>query len=126
MTYATPVSIGTGSWIDTGLTLSITPSSSSSKILIIANVGGLQTYSSSTGANFQLLRNSTAIVGFGTFYGYPVSMYIPGGSLTYLDSPATTSAITYKTQHQRAFASGSGVVNGDGSPSFITLLEIAG
>ena len=126
MNYSTAVGMGTGAWIDTGLTLSITPSSTSSKIIVIANVGGLQTYNSSTGYNFQLVRDGTGIIGFGAFYGYPTSMYTVGGQLTYLDSPATTSSITYKVQHQRAFASGSGVVNGDGSTSFFTLMEIAG
>ena len=126
MNYSTAVGIGTGALIDTGLTLSITPRSTSSKILVIANVGGLQTYNASMGVNFQLVRDGTGIIGFGAFYGYPVSMYIPGGQLTYLDSPATTSSITYKVQHQRGLGSGSGVVNGDGSNSFITLLEIAG
>lgn len=124
--FGTPQGIGSGSWIDTGLSLTITPSSTNSKILIIANVNGLQTYSASTGVGFQIAKNGTSLIQFGIYFGYPVSMYIPGGQMMYLDSPATTSAITYKVQHQRQLGTGSGVVNGDNSNSFFTLMEIAG
>jgi len=95
------------SWNDiTGLSVSITPSSTSSKIMVLLNVqtgntGG--TYHTMT----KLLRGSTDIsVGDAagsrtrgsTFYGdsYISSLY--SSATSYLDSPTTTSATTYKVQ----------------------------
>ena len=43
---------------------------------------------------------------------------------TYLDSPNTTSATTYKTMFKAS--SGSCQVNDNSAPSTITLMEIAG
>ena len=87
------------SYVDvTGLSASITPSSSSSKVLIIANLS----YSASSGrdAAFQILRGSTVIptgvTGSVLNGAYTLSMFSVAQS--YLDSPATTSATTYKIQ----------------------------
>ena len=125
-TTSTPVSIGAGAYIDTGLSLTITPTSASNKVLVIVNINGLQTYTSATGVGFYINRNGSQISNFGIYIGYPVSMYITGGQAVYLDSPNTTSAITYNIQHTRQLgASGTGVVNGDGSTSFLTVMEIA-
>ena len=85
-----------------GMTLSITPEATTSKILVsfILQIG----VNTGWHANFQLLRDSTAIA-IGDSYGsrkqstgdvgYNVSMLNVGTS-QFLDSPATTSAITYK------------------------------
>ena len=85
-----------------GLSVNITPSSSSNKILIsfFANVS-----TNNHDAHIQLLRDSTAIVGTGasttnatvnarTYQGDIINTM---GTM-YLDSPSTTSAITYKLQ----------------------------
>lgn len=88
----------------TGMSVSITPSSSSNKILVVvsANSGISNTYK----GLFQLLRGATAIGG-GTAVGSRSSSMgaYSGPSYTgqnvsymYLDSPATTSATTYKLQ----------------------------
>lgn len=122
---STPVSWGTGAWIDTGLSLTITPTSASNSILITIMIGGCESYNNSSGVVIKFMRNSTSIHEFAIYYGYPVSMYIPGGGVTYLDSPATTSPVTYKVQHYRGLGSGNGVLQGDGSYSYMTLMEIA-
>ena len=44
----------------------------------------------------------------------------------FLDSPSTTSSITYKTQFRNYSGTGTAYVNIDGSTAQITLLEIAG
>ena len=89
----------------TGLSITITPSSASNKLLLIANL------SSGTNANgtqyFSFVRGSTA-VGIGSggtnnmtqgFYPANTSSYNQAGiGMTYLDSPATTSATTYYIQ----------------------------
>ena len=93
------------SYVDvTGLSVSITPSSATSKILVIASLSGGE----SAGWGFQLVRGSTAICigdsgGGSRMQGTGgVSTRDTNGlnnpSANFLDSPATTSATTYKVQ----------------------------
>ena len=100
----------TGSWVDvTGLTATITPTSSSNKILVTAmcSVGNSGT---GTRTGMKLLRGSTDIAiadaagsrtraSFGTFnpHGNGSNQQIPA-YVQFLDSPSTTSATTYKIQ----------------------------
>jgi hypothetical protein len=89
----------------TGLSLSITPTSVSSKILVFAVVNG-SGQDAVANAIVQLVRDSTAIgngatagnrrVGFGQMSAATGNAY--PGVITFLDSPATTSATTYKIQ----------------------------
>lgn len=92
------------SFVDiTGLSLSITPSSASSTILLVGNVN---TSTSTTNDAFtRFMRDTTAInIGTGgtnnvTFNHYNTSnVQLLNWASSYLDSPATTSAITYKIQ----------------------------
>jgi hypothetical protein len=91
----------------TGLSVSITPSSATSKILVMAQVSAMGTVNGALGYG-QFVRGSTAI-GIGDASGSRVqsTFGIPFGSNTnalftqspmFLDSPATTSATTYKMQ----------------------------
>jgi hypothetical protein len=89
----------------TGVSLSITPSSTDSKILV--GVFGQCGQSSATNVvRLNLVRNSTAIaqtVGSGStnqtmgFYHAATTIGMPF-AMQFLDSPATTSATTYKLQ----------------------------
>tara|TARA_R100000687_G_scaffold68549_1_gene57744 strand:+ start:171 stop:887 length:717 start_codon:yes stop_codon:yes gene_type:complete len=88
----------------TGLTVDITPTATDSKVLVQVsmNVEAENGYISS----IKLVRDSTDIVGDaagdrdrGTFWvkgHYTATMY--NQAILYLDSPATTSAVTYKLQ----------------------------
>ena len=127
----------------TGLTLTITPSSASSKILFMAFVGGVGTDNSVV----QAVRDSTIIAAgaaagsrtqsfAGSFYN---GIYGPPAILTatinWLDTPATTSAVTYKI---KAGAVGGGTLylgrnatDTDNAqyarvPQVITVMEVAG
>ena len=96
------------SWVDvTGMSVTITPSSSSSKILIIGTIN----YSGSTNVYGRLLRGATPIsVGdaagsralstFSSGYNHTDGNVGKCASINYLDSPSTTSATTYKIQFQ--------------------------
>lgn len=115
---------------DTTLSATITPTSSSSKILVIVSQNGVERSSSSTtnGANLYLVRNSTTLTQWTLALGYSGSALtlITNSSVNYLDSPATTSAITYKTQC--ASYNNSGYVrlqSNSGDLSTMTLMEIA-
>jgi hypothetical protein len=88
----------------TGLSVSITPSSSSNKILVLINISGGGVGGTNT-AQFRLLRGSTLIYagdaagsrerGYGSFIS--VDQYTTGTSSgMFLDSPSTTSSTTYK------------------------------
>ena len=109
----------------TGLTLAITPSSASNKILVIANNNGMQSYGTSSGISYYLYRNGVYVYNIGAYYGYPNAAYGSGPQTSFLDSPATTSSVTYDIRFQRTLGSNGGVVNGDGTNSFLTLMEIA-
>ena len=95
------------SYVDvTGLSVSITPSSSSNKILVIANTTFATAFNSSNGGMI-ILRDSTSIyqgnAGSGQRQASLMSYSadnntINSSNIMYLDSPATTSAITYKIQ----------------------------
>lgn len=107
-TYATSTATNSTSFTDTGLSGTITPSSSSSKIMVlITQPFNMQVINAATnvGMGYQLVRGSTAIltqpVNSVAYYDYSNVPYIVNRavmSLNYLDSPATTSATTYKTQ----------------------------
>jgi hypothetical protein len=94
-TTTTQTSTGSGTYSDAGLSASITPKSTSSKVLVFAQ---LNWYNSSTNKmNFNLVRGSTQINETNPLGG-DANNLDSGHFLTVLDSPATTSATTYKVQ----------------------------
>jgi hypothetical protein len=126
-TYGTAVSTTSATLVDTGLTASITPKFATSKILVIANMTSIYSTAASTYAYFALIRNSTSIINFDTITGYNSAGFGSGSTgVCYLDSPATTSATTYKVQWLRVTGAGAMNLNNASSSSTITLMEIAG
>lgn len=118
-------------YVDTTLTATITPKFSSSKILIIVSQNGCyKEANAASGINLKLLRNSTAVqnIALAAFYDATSAQQRASISSSYLDSPATTSATTYKTQFSNDGAgTGLAVVqnNGASTTSSIILMEIA-
>jgi hypothetical protein len=123
---STQVGNATATYADTGLTATITPKFATSKILVICSQGMFKD-TASGGIFMQLMRNSTAILVNGRLGITDLGGV--GGSVpwncNYLDSPATTSATTYKTQFRNINTTGVAYVNVDNSTPQITLLEIA-
>ena len=126
----TPVSSTTTTYVDSGLTATITPQSSSSKILVLVNqVGGDKNSANVNNAiNLRLVRGATQIALIAHSAGYTgtlLNLRIAAMSTCYLDSPATTSATTYKTQ----FFSNSGVsgcsLQIGGDLSTMILMEVS-
>jgi hypothetical protein len=110
-TTSTPASIG--------LSASITPQSSSSKILVLASIGGVNKQSNDTGLNLWIYRNGSQLLKTGSSICRNSSGNEENGhaSALYLDNPSTTSATTYAmfgassagnafalAQHQSAFS----------------------
>jgi hypothetical protein len=128
-TYATVVTNSTGTYADSGLTASITPTSATSKILVCVTTNAQAQKVGTYAYGFlNLVRNSTQLLErlFGTYstVGAEVSS-IHNFSVSYLDSPATTSSTTYKMQLKNG---GSGMITTttyDGYLSTIVLMEIA-
>ena len=136
--YGTQVTVASTTYTDTGLSATITPSSASNKILIMAAQNGYSTRNNTDmGFGLRLLRDSTQI--FAPALSNYGSAYISVGGATqagilalvpvdYLDSPNTTSAITYKIQGRAQTTANSGTVyfqESNNSTSTIILMEVA-
>jgi hypothetical protein len=133
-TTTTSVNIASATYTDTGLTATITPTLATSKILVLTTQQ-FTLYQSATNASaygsIQLLRGASAIytnsiealVSNNVAAGQTAVNYSGIVSIHYLDSPATTSATTYKTQGNRQTA---GYINfqTDSSMGTIILMEI--
>jgi hypothetical protein len=114
--------------VDTGLSVTITPSSATSKVLLFVVHNSIRTGggNNADGAYFRLLRTSTSICTFAALVGYTNSLLRQDGqtaSVMFLDTPATTSATTYKTQFYSE-VSGNAVYTNFRSPSFSTIVAM--
>jgi len=122
--YSTQIGTTSTTYIDTSLTASITPSSASNKILVIANVS---CHCVSGGAAlYHLYRNDTTQIGDPHFMSSASGAQAVTMSLTYLDSPSTTSSTAYDVYMAAVSGGGTATINFNNRGSRITLLEIAG
>ena len=126
----TEVTNSTATYADTTLAATITPSSSSSKILVIANQNGCYktTGNSENRLQLRVVRDSTELVNSGTLHLYTGTalIQIGGYGISVLDSPATSSSTTYKTQFRNPNGTASVLVQAGTAASTITLMEVAG
>ena len=127
--YSTAQSSSSASYIDTGLTATITPTLNTSKILVLlAQNGAYKPDGSTTGAiGLKLLRAGSDIAQIavnGLYSDVNQPIYGASYALSYYDAPATTSATIYKTQFQRTSGLGGVQVQISSTVSTITLLEI--
>ena len=130
-TTNTQVQNSTNSQVSTGLTATITPKFSTSKILIISNIMGVtkDSTNSDNRIDFILKRGSTQLDNSGAnswTQGTAMNLRIHFAHSFY-DSPATTSSTTYTWYFDNANNSNAAYVNKDGNSgtSQITLMEIA-
>jgi hypothetical protein len=117
---------------DTNLTITYTPTLATSKILVFVSQNGC--YKSEGDAQnaitLKLMRDATDLITFGhgmLWTNTALKLLTSTASVVYLDSPATTSSITYKTQFKNVNASASvacQLVFSTGVTSTITLMEI--
>jgi hypothetical protein len=131
-TTTTDFANNTTTYGDTGLTATITPASATSKVLVIVSQSYFVNKASGSDCycKIKLVRASTDIV-TNAYFGYTNAAGATAvgtmavGSITYLDSPSTTSATTYKTQGAAGAASTNFSAQWSGNmTSTITLLEI--
>ena len=129
----------------TGLSVSITPTSSSNKILIIVHLTGAGTQSA-TRVGYRIFKDGTTAIGSGAAAGNRVTgfgaIYHPSDqhsvatvSATILDTPGDTNSHTYQVQSSNLSNSGSNYINRSESDtdayysmracSSITVMELA-
>ena len=115
---------------DTGLTASITPSSTSSKVLVIIHQNGMRKAVGNAGNRIMLslFKGSSehTMIGAGIAYNNANDYNGDNTSITVLDSPSSTSAITYKTMFKNETAASNVQVQHSSATSTITLIEIKG
>jgi len=128
--YGTAVSNSTGTYADTGLTATITPATTGSRILVMVTHADSYRTGSTSGLVLNIMRGSTEVWNNGTSgdqtdYGTGNTVVF-STAFSYLDSPSTTSATTYKTQlkNSAAIASVRTNFNSSAGTSQIILMEI--
>ena len=103
----------------------ITPSSTSNKIYIMATCGGVGVGGSNTWLQIQIFRDSSNIKN-GPYGGNSAAANAPEVlAVNHLDSPSSTSALTYRLQLERV-SSGTNGWDAPAARATITLMEIAG
>ena len=127
--YSSQASSSTSTWAASGVTASITPTSSTSKILILVSMQGVGKDTNTTSVDLSIYKNGSSLIQFAagnTAYTASTATNYPGtAAFNYLDSPATTSATTYAV-YFRSNNNNVGVyLQANGSASTITLMEIA-
>jgi hypothetical protein len=137
----TSTNIATTTLTDTTITATITPSSASSKVLVMVAAKFYAYRGGSTPSEYTvgavLLRGATIIADYDTTSGDEFNKITLGSNgisieqrmiqpIIKLDSPATTSAVTYKVQAKVRYTTNSGQVTfqDESTPSTIILMEI--
>ena len=119
--------VSSATFVDTGLAASITPSASNSKILVICEISSIGKANSNTRVVLKLFKGSSALITFAQEVaetGDNSSNKVGNSGCTYLDSPNTTNAVTYKVQMNSGAGSSYGQTGGSGGASTMTLMEV--
>ena len=119
-TYATTTSSTSATYADSGLTANITCAANTNKVLVLVNQS-VYTDATNQDINNRLVRDSTTLQTSLATINIGVGVYV----VHYLDSPASTSALTYKTQFARGSGSGTVYVNPNSNVANIILCEIS-
>lgn len=127
---STATTNNTSTFADTTLTATITPQSSSSKVLVMVSQNGCfkTSANSENRMNLRLVRTATTIAKMsGDLFLYTGNAESNGASasISYLDSPATTSATTYKTTFMNPNNTAACIVQEGSAVSTMILMEIS-
>ena len=127
------VNVASTSYTDTGLTVNITPPATTSKVLVQVNQNILTDIDTNLGnSKIKLLRGTTTVIDFTTNIARVEagsSSAVKFGNLTtfsFLDSPSTTSQVTYSTRGAISSTSNNGTARFQNSSVFsvITVMEV--
>ena len=129
-TTATQVLTTSSSYVTAGLTLTITPSSASSKMLVsFSTPADAVSGTTHTGGDFTIYRGSTDILSRGgdTYYNNINAVNLAGyAAMSKLDSPNTASAVTYTVYFRARNSNTTMKTQHNNSQGTITAIEIKG
>ena len=145
-TFTDRFTTNSATMVDTGLSVSITPTRADSKILVNVSLGSFANGTALKRAFMNIVRDSTNVIVGDADTGHEVtaavntraSGYASGTqiplSFMVLDSPATTSSVTYKVQASIGSDSGNVYLNypesndqyGANTASTIVVMEVSG
>ena len=145
-TFTDRFTTNSATMVDTGLSVSITPTRADSKILVNVSLGSFANGTGLKRAFMNIVRDSTNVIVGDADTGHEVtaavntraSGYASGTqiplSFMVLDSPATTSSVTYKVQASIGSDSGNVYLNypesndqyGANTASTIVVMEVSG
>ena len=97
VTTTTATGVSSSTYVDTNLSLAITPSSASSKVLVLMTAP-VELDASGGAGGLRLVRGATTIYDWSGRIQTETGYMSVGVAISYLDSPATTSSTTYKIQ----------------------------
>ena len=130
-THGTSVTNTSSTLADTGLTAAITPAATSSKILVYGGMNGCRKDGSTglglalcqdKGSGFSCFQNT--FEGLGGYDAGSGTVMFGGISFGALQSPDTTSEVTYKVQLKSTLNTGTAYTNGSNAISWMILVEI--
>ena len=126
-TYATQTSTSSNTFSDTGITATITPSSATSKVMVIVSFAfGKSDQNANSRGNLKFLRDATTVGGGQTSFlrtssaTFQTIQY----ATSFVDSPASTSALVYKVQFSSLSSLAAITICEDNNQANIQLLEI--
>lgn len=123
---ATTVTNNTSTYVGTGLTLSITPKSASSKLIVIASQCIGKDSDAASSYKMKLRRDTTDLLLLSNYGGYNWGQYgretIP---VTYLSNSTSTAATSFNFQFANTGGTGTVKTQVDGSHSTITIIEVS-
>ena len=145
-TFTDRFTTNSATMVDTGLSVSITPTRADSKILVNVSLGSFANGTGLKRAFMNIVRDSTNVIVGDADTGHEVtaavntraSGYASGTqiplSFMVLDSPSTTSSVTYKVQASIGSDSGNVYLNypesndqyGANTASTIVVMEVSG
>ena len=144
-TFTGKFNTASSTMVDSGLSVTITPTRNDSKILVQVSLGSLSNNERYKRAFMNIVRDSTNVLVGDAATGHEVTAALNSRSaddnhiqipvsFMVLDSPATTNAITYKVQLSRGSDSGTVVLNGSygadayagNTASTIIVMEVSG
>ena len=130
-TYATSTATTSTSYVDSGLDATITPTSATSTI-VVQTFGRYSAYRLGVpaGLGLRLLRDATTLdtwpdLTYADIGGIGLLVLQDGHSVVYEDSPATTSAVTYKIQFNSVTSSCTATAQAGNTTSTMMLLEVS-
>ena len=126
-TYSTNVVNSTSTFADTGLTATITPIATTSKILVMVVHPNSRVYTdANSGIEIKIMRDATEVSSTGPYSLFTGTTTETRATvpLTYEDSPSSTSALVYKTTFANSYSGASVAVQVNSATSTIILMEI--